>query len=70
MGWGTAEFIALPFLLAAYAVVLWSFWKIGSYENTGMIGWRRIPAGARLVLDFVNQDFLRWVARINRHSRK
>ena len=51
------------------AVDLWALWYIGSYENTGVRGWRRIWAGARLLLDLLHLHLQQWIARSHRQGK-
>jgi hypothetical protein len=51
--------------LAAFVFVidLWLAWYLGDYVYTGRRGWRRIPAGTRLAIDWWHREILRWIAR-------
>ncbi len=66
MDWNTTDWIGLAMALTLWGVVFWAFWRFGDYEHTGRQGWRRLPAGARLVLDIVIVEIARWVARQTR----
>ncbi len=48
------------------AATFWLLYLYGSFEMTGVRGWRRVWAGWRLVLDQVVIRLRRWVAQARR----
>ena len=70
MTWTTADWIGLGFAAVLYSVMLLAFYLVGSYELTGVRGWRRIPAGTGLFWYELVIMVSRWEAKLSKHHNR
>ena len=60
------DWIGLVLAALLAAATLWCLYLYGSFEMTGVKGWRRVWAGGRLLLDQVELRLHRWVVQARR----